>query len=76
VTCSATFLASACRAGEGGVPAGDNLSIRGFAARTDLFVDGIRDIGGYTRDPFNIEQVEVTKGPASAYTGRGSTGAR
>lgn len=62
------------QAGEGGVPAGDNLSIRGFAARTDIFVDNIRDIGGYTRDPFNIEQVEVTKGPASAYTGRGSTG--
>jgi catecholate siderophore receptor len=62
------------QAGEGGVPAGDNLSIRGFNARTDLFLDGVRDIGGYTRDPFNVEQVEVIKGPASAYSGRGSTG--
>jgi catecholate siderophore receptor len=62
------------QAGEGGVPAGDNLSIRGFNARTDLFIDGIRDFGGYARDPFNFEQVEVTKGPASAYAGRGSTG--
>ena len=62
------------QAGEGGVPAGDNLSIRGFSARTDLFVDGVRDFGGYSRDPFNIEQVEVTKGPASSYSGRGSTG--
>lgn len=62
------------QAGEGGVPAGDNLSIRGFNARTDLFVDGVRDIGGYTRDSFNFEQVEVVKGPASAYSGRGSTG--
>ncbi|MGV3772486.1 MAG: TonB-dependent receptor [Verrucomicrobiales bacterium] len=62
------------QAGEGGVPAGDNLSIRGFNARTDLFVDGIRDIGGYARDPFNYEQIEVVKGPASAYAGRGSTG--
>ena len=62
------------QAGEGGVPAGDNLSIRGFNARTDLFVDGVRDFGGYSRDPFNIEQVEVTKGPASSYSGRGSTG--
>lgn len=62
------------QAGEGGVPAGDNLSIRGFNARTDLFIDGVRDFGGYARDPFNFEQVEVTKGPASAFAGRGSTG--
>ena len=62
------------QAGEGGVPAGDNLTLRGFSARTDLFVDGVRDIGGYSRDPFNIEQVEVAKGPASTMTGRGSTG--
>jgi catecholate siderophore receptor len=32
--------------GEGGVPAGDQLTIRGFSARTDIFVDGIRDFGG------------------------------
>lgn len=62
------------QAGEGGVPAGDNLSIRGFSARTDLFVDNVRDFGGYTRDAFNVEQVEVAKGPASSYAGRGSTG--
>ncbi len=62
------------QAGEGGVPAGDNLSIRGFNARTDLFIDGVRDFGGYSRDPFNYEQVEVAKGPASTYAGRGSTG--
>ena len=34
------------QAGEGGVPAGDNLSIRGFSARTDFFIDGVRDVGG------------------------------
>lgn len=62
------------QAGEGGVPAGDNLTIRGFNARTDLFIDGVRDVGGYARDSFNFEQVEVVKGPASAYSGRGSTG--
>jgi catecholate siderophore receptor len=61
-------------AGEGGVPAGDNLTLRGFSARTDIFVDGIRDFGSYTRDTFNVEQVEVVKGPSSAQTGRGSTG--
>jgi catecholate siderophore receptor len=62
------------QAGEGGVPAGDNLSIRGFNARTDIFIDGVRDTGGYSRDPFNLEQVEVVKGPASVYAGRGATG--
>lgn len=62
------------QAGEGGVPAGDNLTLRGFSARTDLFVDGVRDFGGYARDPFNVEQIEVVKGPASSQSGRGSTG--
>src|SRR5687767_14578463 len=62
------------QAGEGGVPAGDNLSIRGFSARTDFFIDGVRDVGGYSRDPFNVEQVEVVKGPSSTVAGRGSTG--
>lgn len=61
-------------AGEGGGQQGDNLRIRGFGAGTDLFVDGIRDVAQYSRDPFNIEAVEVSKGPASAYSGRGSTG--
>ncbi len=62
------------QAGEGGVPNGDNLTIRGFSARTDIFVDGVRDLGGYFRDSFNLESVEVVKGPASAQAGRGSTG--
>lgn len=61
-------------AGEGGVPLGDRAFIRGFDARTDTFVDGFRDFGGYSRDPFNLEQVEVAKGPGSVYAGRGSTG--
>jgi catecholate siderophore receptor len=61
-------------AGEGGNPAGDNLTLRGFAARNDIFIDGVRDLSPQARDPFNLEQVEVVKGPGSAYTGRGSTG--
>jgi catecholate siderophore receptor len=62
------------QAGEGGTPAGDQMTIRGFSARTDLFIDGVRDTGGYARDAFNIEAVEVTKGPSSSEAGRGSTG--
>ncbi len=61
-------------AGEGGAPAGDNLTLRGFSARNDIFVDGVRDLGPQSRDPFNLEQVEIVKGPGSAYVGRGSTG--
>jgi catecholate siderophore receptor len=61
-------------AGEGGAPAGDSLTLRGFSARNDIFIDGVRDLGAQSRDPFNLEQVEVIKGPGSAYTGRGSAG--
>ena len=61
-------------AGEGGTPLGDRAFIRGFDARTDMFVDGARDFGGFFRDPFNVEQVEIAKGPGSVYSGRGSTG--
>ena len=59
--------------GGGGLP-GDNLSIRGYNVRSDIFVDGVRDFGAYSRDPFNTEQVEVAKGPSSSVAGRGSTG--
>ncbi len=48
--------------------------IRGFSARTDMFIDGMRDIGMYYRDPFNMEKVEVLEGPDSILFGRGSTG--
>ncbi|MGE4219672.1 MAG: TonB-dependent receptor [Alphaproteobacteria bacterium] len=61
-------------AGEGGIPFGDRAFIRGFDARSDMFIDGTRDFGAYSRDPYNVEQVEVVKGPSSTYSGRGSTG--
>ena len=34
----------------------------------------MRDVGNYFRDPFNIQRIEVTKGPASAFAGRGNVG--
>jgi catecholate siderophore receptor len=61
-------------AGEGGNPVGDNLFIRGYNAQTDTYIDGIRDGGSQSREIFNIEQVEVVKGPNSAYGGRSSAG--
>ena len=62
------------QAGEGNPPGGDQLKIRGFNARDDLNVNGTRDLGNYFRDPFYIEQLEVVKGPNSAFSGRGSAG--
>jgi catecholate siderophore receptor len=63
------------QAGEGSsTVAGDNFSIRGFNARDDMLIDGIRDTGIYTRDPFDTDRIEVVKGPASAYEGYGETG--
>jgi catecholate siderophore receptor len=60
-------------AGEGGQQ-GDSPIIRGFVARGDIFRDGFRDPGWYTRDLFDIDRVEVYKGPSSFAFGRGSTG--
>jgi catecholate siderophore receptor len=60
-------------AGEAGAQ-GDNLTIRGFTARNDIFMDGIRDFGSYYRDSFNFEQVEALEGPAGVQFGRGATG--
>ena len=61
-------------AGEGGQQ-GDNPIIRGFSARGDIYRDGIRDPGWFTRDLFAIESVEVFKGPSGFAFGRGATGA-
>lgn len=52
----------------------DQVSIRGFSAIADQFVDGLRDDALYFRDLSNIERVEVIKGPASVLYGRGSSG--
>lgn len=60
-------------AGEGGAQ-GDNLTIRGFTARNDIFLDGMRDFGSYYRDPFAFQDVAVLQGPAAVAFGRGTTG--
>lgn len=59
-------------AGEGGgVAAGDAFYMRGFDASGSIFVDGVRDSGAYFRDVYNVEQIEIAKGPAGADSGRG-----
>lgn len=52
----------------------DQVTIRGFSAISDQFIDGIRDDSMYFRDLSNIERVEVLKGPAAVLYGRGSSG--
>ncbi|QBB69761.1 TonB-dependent siderophore receptor [Pseudolysobacter antarcticus] len=61
-------------AGEGG-SYGDSVNIRGFSATNDISIDGIRDSANTTHsDPFNIDQIEVVKGPSSVYSGAGTVG--
>lgn len=60
--------------GENGNAFGDRYIIRGHEARSDVFVDGLRDPGMTIRESFATEQVEITKGPSSTFAGRGSTG--
>ena len=58
-------------AGENGsTSTGDAVSMRGFDTSGSLFVDGVRDLGSIARDVFNIEQIEVVKGPAGTDNGR------
>lgn len=60
--------------GEGGNAFGDRIFIRGFEARNDIYIDGLRDPGVSSREVFAIEQVEIVKGPTGAFMGRGTTG--
>ncbi len=60
-------------AGEGG-RIGDNITLRGYSAVGDLFLDGIRDIAQYNRETFNLEQIDILRGSGSMLFGRGSTG--
>jgi len=58
-------------AGENGsTTTGDGIYMRGFDTSGSIFVDGVRDLGSISRDLFNVEQVEVTKGPDGTEYGR------
>ena len=60
--------------GEGGTLAGDQFKIRGFDAKDDVYLDGLRDFAPYTRDSFAYQEVQVMKGPSGLMFGRGTTG--
>ncbi|HVQ03721.1 MAG TPA: catecholate siderophore receptor Fiu [Burkholderiaceae bacterium] len=79
---AATSLAEALRntpgitlqLGENGNTAtGDSIFMRGFDTTNSIFVDGMRDLGNISRDVFNIEQIEVIKGPSGSDNGRGAS---
>jgi catecholate siderophore receptor len=54
----------------GNTNTGDSIFMRGFDTSSSIFVDGVRDLGSISRDVFNTEQVEVSKGPAGTDNGR------
>lgn len=47
---------------------------RGNSSTSDFFIDGVRDDVQYYRDLYNIERVEVLKGPNGMIFGRGGSG--
>lgn len=52
----------------------DQLTFRGNNSTADFFVDGLRDDVQYFRSFYNIERVEVHKGPNAMVFGRGGGG--
>ncbi|WP_435232595.1 TonB-dependent receptor [Methylobacterium sp. sgz302542] len=52
----------------------DEVVIRGQKSNADFFVNGVRDDVQYFRDLYNIQRIEVLKGPDSLIFGRGGGG--
>jgi catecholate siderophore receptor len=52
----------------------DQIVLRGNSSTADFFVDGMRDDVQYFRDFYNIDRVEVLKGPNAMIFGRGGGG--
>lgn len=59
--------------GEGGAH-GDSVNLRGFTLTDGFFLDGVRDPGSYARDSFDVDSIEVLKGPSAILFGQGSAG--
>ena len=52
----------------------DQFTLRGNNTTADFFIDGVRDDVQYFRDFYNVERVEVIKGPNAMIFGRGGGG--
>ena len=52
----------------------DQITLRGNNTTADFFINGLRDDVQYFRDFYNVERVEVLKGPNAMIFGRGGGG--
>ena len=52
----------------------DSIVFRGNRSTADFFQDGVRDDVQYYRSLYNVEQVEILRGPNALLFGRGGTG--
>jgi catecholate siderophore receptor len=52
----------------------DAIILRGNSSTSDFFLDGVRDDVEYFRDLYNIDRVEILKGPNAMIFGRGGAG--
>lgn len=52
----------------------DQVTIRGQNTSSDFYLDNVRDDAEYYRDLYNIQSVEVLKGPSAVTFGRGGAG--
>ena len=52
----------------------DQVILRGNSTSSDFYVDGVRDDAQVFRDLYNLERVEVLKGPGGMAFGRGGAG--
>ena len=52
----------------------DAVVFRGVRSTADFFVDGVRDDVQYYRPLYNVEQVEILRGPNALFFGRGGAG--
>ena len=52
----------------------DSIVFRGVRSTADFYLDGVRDDVQYYRSLYNLEQVEILRGPNALLFGRGGTG--
>jgi catecholate siderophore receptor len=52
----------------------DTIILRGNSSTSDFFLDGVRDDVEYFRDLYNLDRVEILKGPNAMIFGRGGAG--
>src|SRR6185369_2896039 len=52
----------------------DQIVLRGNSSTADFFIDGVRDDVQYFRDFYNIDRIEILKGPNAMIFGRGGGG--